>query len=356
VRKNRHLAAVGSRRLAAAIILGLGTFGPNPAAADEDGVSFWLPGLFGSLAAAPLQPGFSQTSIYYHTSVSAGSDVARAQEIRIGRLPAASASDVDAESRVAADEALVIPSYTFAAPVLGGQATVGLMGIYGRSSTSEDATLNTASLSGPFALAGSQSYSASDSVTGFGDLVPQSSLRWNAGVHNYIIYATGDIPVGAYDPSRLSNIGIGHGALDGGLGYTYYDVRSGHEFSAVADLTSNFINPHTQYRNGVDFHLDWSAAQFLTKQFQIGVVGYVYNQLTCDSGAGDQVGCYESRVASVGAQLGYVIPLGDVQGSLNLRGYGEFAASNRPAGWNTWVTFVLSPAPSAMPTTRMHTR
>ena len=25
--------------------------------ADEDGVSFWLPGLFGSLAAAPQQPG-----------------------------------------------------------------------------------------------------------------------------------------------------------------------------------------------------------------------------------------------------------------------------------------------------------
>ena len=52
--------------------------------ADEGGVSFWLPGFFGSLAAAPLQPGFALTSMYYHTSVSAGGDVARAQDIRIG--------------------------------------------------------------------------------------------------------------------------------------------------------------------------------------------------------------------------------------------------------------------------------
>jgi hypothetical protein len=179
-----------------------------------------------------------------------------------------------------------------------------------------------------------------------------------------MIYATGDIPVGAYNPTRLSNIGIGHGALDGGFGYTYYDPQSGHEFSAVAGFTYNFINPYTQYQNGVDFHLDWSAAQFLTKQFQIGVVGYLYDQVSCDSGSGNRVGCYESRVASIGAQLGYVIPMGDVQGSFNLRGYKELDAANRPEGWNVWLTFVLSPSPSSLnasampatPTTRMYTK
>jgi hypothetical protein len=179
VRQHRHFASVCSRCLATAILLGLTASVPNPAAADEGGVSFWLPGLFGSLAAAPLQPGFSLTSIYYHTSVSAGSDVARAQEIRVGRLPATLAANVSAVSNVSADEALVIPAYTFAAPVLGGQATVGLMGIYARSSTHEDAMLNTALLVGPFALAGSRFYSVADSVTGFGDLIPQFSLRWN---------------------------------------------------------------------------------------------------------------------------------------------------------------------------------
>jgi hypothetical protein len=40
--------------------------------ADEGGVSFWIPGFFGSLAAAPLQPGWSLQTNYYHTSVSLG--------------------------------------------------------------------------------------------------------------------------------------------------------------------------------------------------------------------------------------------------------------------------------------------
>jgi hypothetical protein len=38
--------------------------------ADENGVSFWVSGFFGSLAAAPQQAGWSLASIYYHTDVS----------------------------------------------------------------------------------------------------------------------------------------------------------------------------------------------------------------------------------------------------------------------------------------------
>jgi hypothetical protein len=41
-----------------------------PARADEGGVSFWVPGTFGSLAATPQQPGWSLTFIFYDTSVS----------------------------------------------------------------------------------------------------------------------------------------------------------------------------------------------------------------------------------------------------------------------------------------------
>src|SRR3979490_348633 len=44
--------------------------------ADESGTSFWLPGQYGSLAAAPGTPGWTLATVYYHTSVSAGADVA----------------------------------------------------------------------------------------------------------------------------------------------------------------------------------------------------------------------------------------------------------------------------------------
>src|SRR5262245_39978615 len=44
--------------------------------------------------------------------------------------------------------------------------------------------------------------------------------------------------------------------VDGGVGYTYFNPKTGHELSAVAGLTYNFENEHTDYQNGIDFHLD----------------------------------------------------------------------------------------------------
>src|SRR5262249_57455846 len=54
--------------------------------ADEGGVSFWLPGIYGSLAAVPGQPGASFITFNYYDSVRAGADVARAREIQIARF------------------------------------------------------------------------------------------------------------------------------------------------------------------------------------------------------------------------------------------------------------------------------
>ena len=39
-------------------------------------------------------------------------------------------------------------------------------------------------------------------------------------------------------------------------------------------------------------HLDWGASQFLTKQVQVGLVSYLYQEIGCDSGSGDRVGCF----------------------------------------------------------------
>jgi len=83
---------------------------------------------------------------------------------------------------------------------------------------------------------------------------------------------------------------------------------------------------------------------------EIGLVGYLYDQVSCDSGSGDHVGCFASRVAGIGPQIGYSFPAGGMQGYLNLKAYAEFDAANRPSAWNAWVTFSLSPATPAPPT------
>lgn len=325
---------------------------PETAMADESGISFWLPGQFSSLAAAPAVPGWSGAAVYYHTSVSASGETAAAREIRVGRLSPNVNVNLNLHLNAQADLLLLNPTYTFATPVLGGQLAIGVTGIFGRSAADLDGTLTAAV--GPFST--TRSGSIGDSVTSVGDLYPIASLKWNAGVHNYMTYVTGNIPVGAYDPSALANLGLGHVAIDSGGGYTYFNPAAGHEFSAVAGLTYNFKNPDTQYRSGLDFHIDWGASQFLSKQVFVGLVGYLYQQVTDDSGQHPILGSFRSRVVAVGPQFGYLFPVGDMQGYINVKAYGEFANENRPAGFNTWLTFAISPAAptsTVTPTRRM---
>jgi hypothetical protein len=42
-------------------------------------------------------------------------------------------------------------------------------------------------------------------------------------------------------------------------------------------------------------------------------------------------------VISIGPQLGFIFPLGGMQGYLNFKGYKEFDAADRASGWNAWV-------------------
>jgi hypothetical protein len=334
------------------VLLGGVLTAPTAAMADEDGVSFWLPGLFGSLAAAPLQPGLSVTTMQYYDSVRASGDVALSREVTIGHFTTNLHADINANLNSRIDLNLLVPTYVFEQRFLGAQASASMMAVVGRIDTTLQGTI--AGTLGPFGF--SKFGSRTDDVTATGDLLPMFALRWNEGVNNFMTYMTGDLPVGQYERTSLSNPGIGHYTLDGGVGYTYLNPQTGHEFSAVAGLTNNYTNPYTNYRNGVDFHLDWGASQFLSKQVLVGAVGYVYNQLTGDSGAGDHVGPFLSRVVGVGPQIGYIFPLGNFQGYLNLKGYGEFDARDRPSGYNAWLTFSISPptpTPSASASPRM---
>ena len=327
----------------------------NISKADEGGVSFWIPGFFGSLAAAPQQPGWSLATIDYYTNVSASGAVALAREFELRNLPLNIQAQINASLHATADIGMVIPTYVFATPVLGGQASVSMIAGYGGSSASLNGTVS-GTVTGPLGNMipfGPRFDSINSSVTGFTDLIPQAALRWNAGVNNYMVYATGDVPVGAYNSSRLANLGIGHGAFDAGAGYTYFNPQTGHEISGVLGFTANLVNPSTQYQNGVDMHFDWGASQFLTKQWQVGLVGYAYKDIGCDGGSGDRVGCFQSQVLGVGPQIGYIFPIGGMQGYLNLKAYGEFDGSDRPSGWNAWLTLVISPpAPTPPATTR----
>jgi hypothetical protein len=257
----RAWAAVGAAAAARLIALCLLS---GAALADEGGVSFWLPGTFGSFAAVPGEAGWSMPASYYH-------------------------SDADGSP---SDLLLVTPSYGLPQPIAGAQATLGVGTRIGSSVV--------------------------------GDLYPSLTLRTRDGVHHYMTYTMIGVPSGA------SPLGTDHWSLDGGGGYTYLDYPTGREFSAVLGFTYNFRNPDTDYRNGLSAHLDWAASQFISRQWNVGVVGYFYGQLAADSGPGES----KSRVSAIGPQLGYRLE----RWYLNLKGYYEWNARNRPEGWNAWLT------------------
>jgi hypothetical protein len=304
----RPLRVIG---LASTIVAGLSM----TAFADEGGLSFWLPGQYGSFAAVAPEPGWSMPLMYYNY----GGSVSRGTVLPRGRVLS---SGLDASF----DGLFVVPTYTPDATFLGARSNFSLAFAPSYATTSANVGL------------GRLSASRTSSLFGASDLYPTAQLFWHADLHNFMIYLTGDVPVGSYDPNRLSNIGIGHAAIDAGGAYTYLNAKTGTELSATLGFTKNFRNNSTGYTNGTDSHLDLGAAQFLSDKFFIGAVGYYYQQLTADSGQLSILGPNESRVRGIGPQIGYDFNVDGVSVFTNLRGYIEFDAYRRLQGHSIFFT------------------
>jgi hypothetical protein len=296
------------------------TLASNIALADQGGVPFWFSGQFASLAAVPATPGWSlvTTPYYYSARADAG------KSFQIGGTVAAGVE-------TSVPLLLFQPGYAAETRILGGQPYIGLGWGPGSNRTSVDITLS------PLAAERARS----ESIVGGTDLYPFASLAWTRGNDNWMTYLTGSIPTGAYQSNRLSNLGLGHGAIDAGGGYTYLNDKTGLEFSGVLGVTYNWENTHTNYKNGIDSHLDWAVSQFLSENWQVGIVGYVYYQLTGDSGSGAKFGAFKSRVAAAGPEVGYVFNFNGQPAYFNLRGYWEFGAQNRLEGYALFSTISL---------------
>lgn len=282
------------------------------ALADEGGVPFWMSGQYASMAAVPSQPGWSLVLMPYVYSGKAdkSKNFQHGQSLNAG---------------LSARESIFLFQLGYSAEekILGGQPYVGVG--WGPGANTTTASVSVSGLN--------TEYNKANSVTGSTDIYPLASLAWNKGNNNFMTYVTGAIPVGTYSATSLSSIGIGHAAMDAGGGYTYLNNKTGLEFSSVVGATYNWMNNQTNYKNGIDSHMDWSLSQFVSQNWQVGIAGYVYYQLTADSGSGNRVGAFKSQVAAIGPQIGYLFNIGKKQAYINLRAYKEFWAQNRVEGY-----------------------
>ena len=320
--------------LAAAVTLGTIALVPVAAHADNGGIGFWLPGTMGSLSAVPGQPGMSYTFQYIHLDAIATGGKAFQQN-----------ANIVAGLHAKADVGVFLPTYTFATPVLGGQLTIGAATVPGNIGVGINATLT-----GP--RGNTISGSAVDERVTWADIYYIGELKWNFGVNNFMTYVFGNIPSGTYDSTRLANLSTGYVAVDTGAGYTYLNPKTGQEFSVVAGFSFNGTNTALDYRNGVDFHADFAASQFIGKSIHAGLVGYVYQQVTGDSGTGAKLGDNKGTAVAFGPQIGFFFPAWEgYSGYLNIRGYWDLYTENRTTNQTVLVTLSFTPAAPEKPPT-----
>lgn len=271
--------------------------------ADENGISFWLSGQYAAMAAVPSNPGWSLTLTPYSYS-GKSNNFQQGQNIKVKVSFAMLQLGYSAEERI-----------------LGGQAYVGMGWGAGNTNISVSAT----NPNGESNL--------SNAVTGIMDINPLATLAWSKGNNNFMTYVTGGIPVGTYSATSYANVGLGHAAMDVGGGYTYLNNTTGLEFSSILGATYNWMNKQTSYQSGIDSHLDWSLSQSLSQNWQAGIAGYAYRQLTGDSGSGNKVGAFKSQVAAIGPQMMYLFNIGKKPAYISVSAYKEFWAKNRAQGY-----------------------
>ena len=262
---------------ALALALALALAAPGAALAAEGAASHYLPGAAGDFGLAiPPKPGAQAANVVW---------------IQSGDVDAAPLQGrVEAGLDVTAVLDLAVLTYTWADALFGASYTAGVIVPFGHVGLEGTAT-------GPLGNTVRQSQNAFNlsDIT----FVPLQ-LNWGAGDFSFEIAETIFAPSGAYDTDRFVNLGRNHWSFDTGLAATWFHADTGTEVSLAPGIMVNTENRATDYRTGVEFHLDVTANQFLSPTFALGLRGYWYRQLTGDSGSGALLGDFKSDAVGIG--------------------------------------------------------
>lgn len=125
-----------------------------------------------------------------------------------------------------------------------------------------------------------------DNRTAFGDPSVGAFVGWNTGFWHYQLATKVNVPIGDYDNDRLSNISFNRWSGDISTAVTWLNPETGLDISGTLGVTFNGENPDTHYRTGTELHFEGAVVQHFNKQFDAGIVGYHYQQISGDSGDG----------------------------------------------------------------------
>jgi hypothetical protein len=173
----------------------------------------------------------------------------------------------------------------------------------------------------------------SGSLVALNDIVITPAIvGWHAGNWHWNASVTVWTPTGNYDKSRAVNTGRNVWGWSPQLGVTYFDPKSGWEVSGAAIYVASSENTDTHYQSGNIAHFDFAAGKMLSPQFKLGVLGYVAQQLSADSGSGAIYGDRKMRVYGLGPGITYSFLVNGVTMNIVAKYYREFDAQNTTQG------------------------
>ena len=182
----------------------------------------------------------------------------------------------------------------------------------------------------------------SDSTSGLGDieLLP-FMLGWtNAMDMKYDVRLGIYTPTGAYEKGQLANAGRNYWTFEPALSFSWLSTKIGTEFTAFGGFDINTENDATHYQSGTSFHLDGTVAQHfpLFGGFAgVGAEGFVYEQITADSGSGATLGSFEGHTYGVGPVASYAHKIGKVDFAGEVKWLQEVDVQKRLQGDYVWV-------------------
>jgi len=102
----------------------------------------------------------------------------------------------------------------------------------------------------------------------------------------------------------------------------------------------NTENNTTDYQSGTSFHIDGTVAQHFPLfggYAGVGAEGFVYEQITGDSGSAAALGSFEGHAYGVGPVVSYAHKLGRVDFAGEVKWLTEVDVSKRLKGDYIWV-------------------
>jgi hypothetical protein len=300
-----------------------------PAGAAEFGTGLYMLGYQSSLAGYMPDPGFYLRNDFYIYQGNA--DI----------MPFSRRIELTLRSRLITD--LVAASYVTPLKILGANYALGLIwSSVTNSFLKGNLQFNTRFPELNRVLNQRLGGSEEGSYTGVSDLViTPISLGWHLGQFHIIAFGNVYAPVGSYNPNRRLNTGLNRVAIEPNLAVTWLQPKYGQEVSISMGYTMNFINPATQYRTGNEFHLEYFLGQHLPKGFALGLAGYIYNQMTADTGSGAKLGAFHGQTIALGPCLTFNTKIAGHALGLNARYYNELKVVNRFDGQAFFMTLSL---------------